>query len=590
MSRPHSTDSANISTMATVLAIPEILSSILASLDTKYLPNCRLVSRAFLQACIPYFFINIVDTSSRQESRLSEKDLTIIQEAGHLIRSLTLSPEDSAIFDSISTSLHLQRLHLKTNCPNRSTEPLHRIYRPLFKEGSTICTQLSELAINVAKENFGGTEFKWNALCNPRSLLDPKEGLDSPLGLILSRISSLKIINRSHRYLFKPLRWPILVDILSHVCPKLTELVLENATLNDAASPFMATPTLPVQDVFPNITTLVLHPMWITIPQLIQFNNHFPNLENVYVRILNDNTHDASSRIDRSAALSFKSATLMPINSSNLAMLLPLLPNMTRLKISTRDDFDVASMVAAFRALGNRNQFKELSIPVEWSVADFKSFLQLDCLRSLEYFEIGNSGKEFIEAIGDVAIEASESSTLASSVSTISVLPKIQFPVFTNTIRELRLVAISDIEYKSTILTSSQVLILKRLLKKMTCLKGLRMEELILPDLTLFDGINHDTDGKEDGDNYIGNNIPRLRYFYGSITVKTEPINPEMITSHILDRLAPDLEELKINIVVPRAVMKEPWVDKLREREDLVSNQKGFSLPSVNLSIVMKVS
>ncbi|KAF9928634.1 hypothetical protein FBU30_002260 [Linnemannia zychae] len=397
--------------------------------------------------------------------------------------------------------------------------------------------------------------------------------------------------------------WSTLIDILNQICPNLTSLTLRNIPLEfvhlssiaNTADPLKETSLSPTKDVFPNITRLAIEKISMTIQQLIQFNNHFPNLENIYVHIQTDNTLDASSRIDHSAALSFKSVTLSGTSSSTLAKLLPLLPNMTRLEITDcyeyeeDDDYDVASVVAAFRALGNRNQFKELySISVEWSVADFKNFLQLDCLRSLEHFEIWDSGMEFIEAIGDVAIEAAGGFILSSSVSTISVLSKMHFPVFTNTIRELRLGASSGT--KSAILTSPKVLILKMLLNKMPCLKELMIENLLFPDLTFFYGIDYDTDEKEDGDSHSGNKVPHLRYFHGCVKVKTEPITPEMITKHILDRLAPDLEELKIVLVLSRFTMKEPWVNKLREWSKLVSNKKRLDLPRVTISFAMEES
>lgn len=221
--------------------------------------------------------------------------------------------------------------------------------------------------------------------------------MESPLGLILSRLSTLEIVN-VYQHDPHPMRWSTMVDILRNVCPKLTRLnvrripleLAPNAASTSASTlPFNLTPPQdsPSQDVYPAITTLLLDTASLTIQGVIQLNSDFPSVERVNIRIKSNNGLLPS--IDYSVVLSFKTVTLTCIDSTCIVALLPMLPRMTSLSIEQyTGEFDMPLMMQAFKGIGGRNQFKLLAFHFPWDAADLRVFMQLECLRSLESLEL----------------------------------------------------------------------------------------------------------------------------------------------------------------------------------------------------------
>ncbi|KAK3834894.1 MAG: hypothetical protein JOS17DRAFT_738091 [Linnemannia elongata] len=579
----------DISAITKALAVPEVLSYILITAGKRYLSKFRLVSHAFLQACAPYFFIRIPEHHFSNRSALSSDQLRIIRRAGCLLRSLSLINDDSASFDAFATSLRLQRLRLACDNPSPTALPISRVFAPLFKERATLGTKLQELNISVRGDTFNGTLCEWNTLVSPRCLLDPESGLDSPLGLILSRLSSLEIFNE-YEQSPRPMRWSTMVDILQNVCPKLTKLTVHRipleVELNAAASPFSTLPftatpppqDFPPLDVFPAIATLFLNTTSLTIQELIQFNRIFPSVERVSIQIKSNDR--PLPPIDPSVALSFKTVILTRVESSSIVPLLPILPRMTSLSMEQHTgELNLHSMVQAFKSLGERNQFKLLSFPFSWTVANLRDFIQLDCLRSLESLELWNSGQAFLEAIGTKepfeSKAGSEHRTLPSAPSTATATvasPAQQtpaLPVFLDTIRVLRLK--TYISRMSSNLTTTQTLILSELLKKMPRLEHLSFQRDLLPDLSVFEGLER--------------NQPPLRYLRIAVAASTGRLTPDMVSTQILDRYEEGLEDVNISLEGPQDIMKQSWVKKLiRWFNDKNNRRHDGDLRKVSLS------
>ncbi|KAG0078195.1 hypothetical protein BGZ90_005741 [Linnemannia elongata] len=516
----------DISATTKALAVPEVLSYILIAAGKRYLSKFRLVSRSFLQACAPYFFIRIPEHYFGTKHPLSSDQLRIIRIAGRLLRSLSLTNDDSAYFDAFATSLCLQRLRLAFENPSPTASPINRVFGPLFKEEATLGTSLKELNISVLGDCFNGTLGEWNTLVSPRCLLDPESGLDRPLGLILSRLSSLEIFN-VYEPSPRPMRWSTMVDILRNVCPKLTKLNVHQIPLEvepiAAASaistlPFTATLSPPQdflhRDVFPAVATLFLDTTSLTIQELIELNRVFPS-------------HCRSPAY------------------------------------TTSDDKPVG--VQAFKAIGGRNQFKLLSLPFWWTVANLRDFMQLECLRSLESLELWNSGQAFLEAIGanepfesqvgsdhpTTSLEIPTATAETTTTTTATIAPPAPqtsiLPVFLNTIRVLRLR--TYISRRSIALTPTHSSILSDLLKKMPRLEHLSLKRNLLPDLSVFDGLER--------------NQPPLRYLRIAVAASTGPLTPKMISTQILDRYKPRLEDVNMSLEGPGDIMKQSWVKRL---------------------------
>ncbi|KAF9090557.1 hypothetical protein BGX29_011411 [Mortierella sp. GBA35] len=188
-----------MSATARAQALPGILTLFVTSAGKQFLPTFRLVSRSFLQACAPSFFITIPDPFFHDplfhgKQKLSKEHVDIVQNAGHLLKSLSLGSNDSNYFDVVASSAHLQRLRLDLD-NQTTTDANGRLYGPLFKEGTALGTQLTDLVLLIYEKSFTGSIDKWNAHFSPRCLLDPESGTESPLGSILARLLSLEIIN-----------------------------------------------------------------------------------------------------------------------------------------------------------------------------------------------------------------------------------------------------------------------------------------------------------------------------------------------------------------------------------------------------------
>ncbi|KAH7052718.1 hypothetical protein BKA57DRAFT_456313 [Linnemannia elongata] len=566
----------DMSATTKALAVPEVLSYILIAAGKRYLSKFRLVSRSFLQACAPYFFIRIPEHYFGTKHPLSSDHLKIIQIAGRLLRSLSLTNDDSAYFDAFATSLCLQRLRLAFENPSPTASPINRVFGPLFKEEATLGTNLKVLNISVLGDCFNGTLGEWNTLVSPRCLLDPESGLDRPLGLILSRLSSLEIFN-VYEPSPRPMRWSTMVDILRNVCPKLTKLNVHQIPLEvepiAAASaistlPFTATPSPPQdflhRDVFPTITTLFLDTTSLTTQELIELNRVFPSVECLNIRIKSNGR--PLPPIDPSVALSFKTVTLTCVESNSIVTLLPILPRMTSLSVVQHTgELNLRSIVQAFKAIGGRNQFKLLSLPFWWTVANLRDFMQLECLRSLESLELWNSGQAFLEAIGanepfesqvgsehpTTSLEIPTATAETTTTTTATVAPPAPqtsvLPVFLNTIRVLRLR--TYISRRSTALTPTHSSILSDLLKKMPRLEHLSLKRNLLPDLSVFDGLER--------------NQPPLRYLRIAVAASTGPLTPKMISTQILERYKPRLEDVNMSLEGPGDIMKQSWVKRL---------------------------
>ncbi|KAF9313772.1 hypothetical protein BGZ91_006172 [Linnemannia elongata] len=464
----------DISATTKALAVPEVLSYILIAAGKRYLSKFRLVSRSFLQACAPYFFIRIPEHYFGTKHPLSSDQLRIIRIAGRLLRSLSLTNDDSAYFDAFATSLCLQRLRLAFENPSPTASPINRVFGPLFKEETTLGTSLKELNISVLGDCFNGTFGEWNTLVSPRCLLDPESGLDRPLGLILSRLSSLEIFN-VYEPSPRPMRWSTMVDILRNVCPKLTKL----------------------------------------------------------------NVHQ------------------IPLEVEPIAAALSV--------VQHTGELNLRSIVQAFKAIGGRNQFKLLSLPFWWTVANLRDFMQLECLRSLESLELWNSGQAFLEAIGanepfesqvgsehpTTSLEIPTATAETTTTTTATIAPPAPqtsiLPVFLNTIRVLRLR--TYISRRSIALTPTHSSILSDLLRKMPRLEHLSLKRNLLPDLSVFDGLER--------------NQPPLRYLRIAVAASTGPLTPKMISTQILDRYKPRLEDVNMSLEGPGDIMKQSWVKRL---------------------------
>ncbi|KAF9149960.1 hypothetical protein BG015_008222 [Linnemannia schmuckeri] len=580
----------NISATTKALAVPEVLSYVLIAAGKRYLPKFRLVSHSFLQACVPFFFIRIPDHYFYSRRALSSDHLNIIHNAGQLLRSLGLVNEDFASFDAFASSLRLQSLRLAFNNPTPTALPTNRVFGPLFREGATLGAHLTELSINVWGDSFKGSMDEWNAHVSPRCLLDPKSGLDSPLGLVLSRLLTLEFVN-AYEQNPRPMLWATMVDILQNVCPKLTKLNVRRIPLefklNDAAPsvfllPFTATlPPLqdfPPPDVFPGITTLLLDTTSLTIQELIQLNSIFPSVECVSIHIKNNDR--PLPPIDPTVVLSFKTVTLTCVDSNGIVALLPILPHMTSLSLERYSgEFNMRSMVLAFKSIGGRNRFKLLAFPFPWAAASLRDFMQLECFRSLESLELWNSSEAFLKAIDtEESSESQAGSELSTappaiitaiSPSTTAVTTtgtevpvaeqKQALPVFLDTIRVLRLK--TYISRRSIKLTTTQTSILNVLLKKMPCLEHFSLQRELLPDLSVFDG--------------LARNQPPLRYLSIAIAASTGFLTPEMVSTQILDRYVPDMENMHLSLEGPRAIMERPWVKELSRWFDGESDRRS---------------
>ncbi|KAG0285560.1 hypothetical protein BGZ96_010205 [Linnemannia gamsii] len=603
-----STLPTDMSSTVNALAVPEILSYILVAPGKRYLPKFRLVSHSFLQACAPFFYIRIPDSYGR--SALSSDHLEIIQDAGRLLRSLSLATDDSASFDAFASSLRLQSLRLTFDNPTPTSLPTHHIYGPLFKEGATLGTHLTELGISIWGDSYKGTVDKWNTHCSPRCLLDPESGMESPLGLIFSRLSALEIVN-VYQYDPHPMRWSTMVDILRNVCPRLTKLkvgripleLTPNATSTSVSTPPFNLPpqVFPSQDVYPAITTLLLDTTSLTIQGVIQLNDIFPSVERVNIRIKEQRR--PLPPIDRSVVLSFKTVTLTCIDSTSIVALLPILPRVTSLSIEQyTGELDMPLMVQAFKDIGGRNKFKLLAFPFSWNASDLRVFMQLECLWSLESLELWNSSKAFLEAIGvaeslesqvrfeistpppstTATITPKDAATVTTttpaatkaSASTIKVVATPAavhthaLPVFLDTIQVLRLKVYKS--RRSTNLTTTHASILNGILKKMPRLEHFSLQRELLPDLSIFDGLEK--------------NQPPLRYLRIAVAASTGPLISEMVSAQILDRYVPGLENVNISLEGPRAIMERPWVKKLSRWFDSKNESRSeYDLTNINL-------
>ncbi|KAF9908853.1 hypothetical protein EC991_009373 [Linnemannia zychae] len=565
----------NKSATASVLALPEILSCIVAfAADPPYLSKFRLVSRSFLQACAPYFFIRISDPFI-YNGTLSESDREIIQDAGHLLKEVSLSSDESFFFDTIATSLQPQSLRLTLDSPSPTVPPIHRTFEPLFKEGATVGTRLTGLGINIRGNSLTGTGDEWSDLCSPRCLLDPESGLNSSLGSILSKLSSLEI-SGIYRTEIPVMRWSDMVDILQHVCPRLTCLKFRRISLqlrlNTSATSTLESST---RDCFPTLTALHLESTQMTIKEFIELANLFPNVESIKVRMKND---DRYSYIDRSVVLPFKSVVFGIITSACLVTVLPMLPRMTHLSLSQyQEEFNIAAVVEAFKDLGGRNQFKELEFPFQWSKTNLRAFIRLDCLRSLESFITMNSAHEFLEAVGEgseliglttTTEPPTDTTAIAATATTQSVylipMPIQVLPVFLETIKVLKFTVY--IGRGPRHLTAAHLSILKVLLRKMPLLEIFTLHRALLPDLSIFDNIE-------------SSHMPRLRRIHIAFAAVSGPLTPEMITTQIINRLKPSLGILEVSLQGPRAKMLEPWVNTLEQWfEDGNENRSGNDL------------
>ncbi|KAF9124705.1 hypothetical protein BGW39_007954 [Mortierella sp. 14UC] len=559
------------SATASALALPEILSSIVASAaDIQHLSKFRLVSRSFLQACAPFFFIRITDPFF-YNGTFSKSYHEIIQGAGHLLRKVSLSSKESFFFDAVASSLQLQALRLTLDSPSPTTPPAYRTFAPLFKEEATVGTRLTRLAISVSGESLSGAGDEWDALCSPRCLLDPESGLKSPLGSILSRLSSLEISSMYRREPI-PMQWSNIVDILQHVCPRLTSLRIWQFSLQLRLDASSTTSTLgsSTQDIFPTLTALHLESTLVTIKEFIQLAGLFPNVESIKVRMKKNDYY--SSSIDRSVVLPFKSVVFGVITSASLVAVLPMLPRMTHLSVDQyQGEFNIAAVVEAFKGLGGRNQFKGLEFPFQWSKTELKTFIQLDCLRSLESFISWNSAQEFLEAVGAAgSSEGHEGFKLSTPTTTIEPLtdttaiattaatptapqtatPTQVLPVFLENIKVLSFRVYMGRGARD--LTSTHISILNTLLKKMPLLETFTLHRGLLPDLSIFDGLE-------------SSHVPRLRRIHFAFAAVSGPLTPEMITTHVIDRLKPSLRILEVSLQGPHAKMLEPWVKTLQQ-------------------------
>ncbi|KAK3833674.1 MAG: hypothetical protein J3R72DRAFT_453042 [Linnemannia gamsii] len=572
------TTTTDISATTNALAVPEILSCIVASaVDIRYLCKFRLVSRSFLQACAPFFFIRISDPFS-YNGTLSEKHQQIIQSAGHLLREVSLSSAESFFFDNVVSSLHPQVLHLALDNPSSTIQPANRVFAPLFKEGATVGTRLTELTIHIRGESFAGTDDEWSIHCSPRCLLDPGSGLKSRLGSILSRLTSLDISNM-YQIHPKPMLWPTMVDIIRNVCPRLTSLKIRRLPLE------LRLDDSPTKDVFPTLTTLHLGDTLVTIKELIHLSLLFPNVESIQIRM--KTSYRSLSSSDCSVVLPFKSVVFGVITSDDLVAVLPMLPWMSRLLI---DQFDrqssVAAVVEAFKSLGARNQFKELQFPFQWSKAELKAFIQLDCLRSLELFKIWNSAQEFLEAVGTgESLENQEAFELSTPTTTTATAPPTAITAITTTttpvathVLPVFLETIKVLNFKVYMgrgarrLTSTHMSVLKFLLKKMPRIESFSLHRELLSDLTIFDGLE-------------SSHVPLLRRIHIAFAAISGPLTPEMITTQIIDRLAPSLRILEVSLQGPQAIMKKPWAKKLEQWfEDRAENRTEDDLLQTHLT------
>ncbi|KAG0370957.1 hypothetical protein BGX24_001877 [Mortierella sp. AD032] len=573
-----SSNTTNISATTNALAVPEILSFIVASaVDIRYLCKFRLVSRSFLQACAPFYFIRISDPFS-YNGTLSEKHQQIIQRAGHLLREVSLSSAESFFFDNVASSLHPQVLHLALDNPSSTIQPANRVFAPLFKEGATVGTRLAQLTIHIRGESFAGTDDEWSIHCSPRCLLDPGSGLKSRLGSVLSRLTSLDISNM-YQIHPKPMLWPTMVDIIRNVCPRLTSLKIRRLPLE------LRLDDSPTQDVFPTLTTLHLGDTLVTIKKLIHLSLLFPNVESIQIRM--ETSYRSLSSSDRSVVLPFKSVVFAVITSDDLVAVLPMLPWMSRLLIDQFGrQFSAAAVVEAFKSLGARNQFKELQFPFQWSKAELKAFIQLDCLRSLELFKIWNSAQEFLEAVGTgesqenqeaFEISTPTTTTATAPLTAITAITTTATPVATQVL-PVFLKTIKVLNFKVYLgrgarrLTSTHMSVLKCLLKKMPRIESFSLHQELLSDLTIFDGLE-------------SSHVPLLRRIHIAFAAISGPLTPEMITTQIIDRLAPSLRILEVSLQGPQAIMKKPWAKKLEQWfEDRAENRTEDDLLQTHLT------
>jgi hypothetical protein len=324
----------------------------------------------------------------------------------------------------------------------------------------------------------------------------------------------------------------------------------------------------------------------VTIKEFIRLADHFPNVESIKVRI-KDNGHYSSS-IDRSVVLPFKFVVFGEITSDSLVTVLPMLPRMTHLSVNQyREEFGIAAVVEAFRELGGRNQFKELEFPFPWSKTDLRAFIQLDCLRSLESFISWNSAHEFLGAVGIggsledndgfeptslTTIEPTSTETVAivTAETSPTPMPTQVLPVFLMTIKVLSFRVYMGRGARS--LTATHMSILNTLLKKMPLLETFTLHRELLPDLSIFDGLE-------------SSHVPRLRRIHIAFAAVSGPLTPEMIMTRIIDRLEPSLRILEVSLQGPRAKMLEPWVKTLQQWfEDRDKNHSENDLLRTHLS------
>lgn len=277
---------------------------------------------------------------------------------------------------------------------------------------------------------------------------------------------------------------------------------------------------------------------------------------------------------------------------------------------------DMPLMVQAFKGIGGRNQLKLLSLPFSWEAADLRVFMQLECLRTLESLELWNSGKAFLEAIGaaeslesqagaelpspssTAAIVTPEDAAITITSTTAALIPttapattaeatatrttsktmaaaipaavqKQALPVFLDTIRVLRLKVYQS--RRSAYLTTTHASILNGLLKKMPRLEHFSLQRQLLPDLSVFDGLERSQ--------------PPLRYLRIAVAASTGPLTSEMVSTQIRDRYVPGLEDATISLEGPQAIMERTWVTELSQWfEDNNESRSEYDLTGIYLS------
>ncbi|KAG0250136.1 hypothetical protein BGZ95_007297 [Linnemannia exigua] len=94
----------------------------------------------------------------------------------------------------------------------------------------------------------------------------------------------------------------------------------------------------------------------------------------------------------------------------------------------------------------------------------------------------------------------------------------------------------------------------------------------LLPDLTIFDGLD-------------SSHVPLLRRIHIAFAAISGPLTPEMITTQIIDRLAPSLRTLEVSLQGPDAIMTKPWAKTLEQWfEDRYENRTEDDLLETHLT------